>query len=363
MTDSLTIPSRTEVILDHKKKGGTVAAVLPYHYPRPVFTAFDILPVEVWGPPQVDSSYGSAHLQPYICSIVRNALSFLLTEGLKETDFILVPHGCDSLQGLGSILMDLVHPGQKILPFYLPRGERGIAANFLADEIRSLYNKIKEATGLEPGEDKLRESLLQHQEADRLLARLHGSRLETPLPLHEFYRFLRSREYLPAPIFTELAQAVLSSKAEKGKNAGIPILLSGIVPEPKDVLQGLSQLGAFVVADDLACCSRRVYPFAAHDDVFIAMAKSIMASPPDSTRGGRVEDRIQHLLRMAETSGAKGVIFFEVKFCEPELFYLPLLRQALEKAGIPSLVLESELSDPFTHQLRIRIEAFLEMIV
>ena len=82
MPESLSIPGRTTIIQEHKNNGGKVAAILPYHYPRPLITAFDILPVEVWGPPRVDTSYGSAHLQPYICSIVRNALSFLLTGGL-----------------------------------------------------------------------------------------------------------------------------------------------------------------------------------------------------------------------------------------------------------------------------------------
>ena len=362
MKNSLSIPSRAEVIQEHKEKEGQVAAILPYHYPRPIFTAFDILPVEVWGPPRVDTSLGSAHLQPYICSLVRNALSFLLAGDLQETDFILVPHGCDSLQGLGSILMDFIHTRQRVFPFYIPRREEINALDFLAAETRSLFNKIKAATGIAPEEDKIQGSVRQHQEADELLTRLHASRQNIKVSQIELYRLLRSREYLPAPVFSELARGVLSTSKRKTQNDGIPILLSGIVPEPMEILEGLSELGAFVVADDLACCGRRLYPPSSSDDVFTAMAESILAAPPDSTRGSSVEGRIQHLKGLAESSGAKGVIFLEIKFCEPELFYLPLLCQALKKAGLPSLVLEVELNDPFTHQLRTRIEAFLEMI-
>ncbi len=69
------IPHRIETIRAHKARGGRVAAVLPIHYPRALLRAFDILPVEVWGPPPVDATRGSAHLQPYVCSIVRNALA------------------------------------------------------------------------------------------------------------------------------------------------------------------------------------------------------------------------------------------------------------------------------------------------
>ncbi|MDE3091560.1 MAG: 2-hydroxyacyl-CoA dehydratase, partial [Chloroflexota bacterium] len=102
---STTLPHRIETIRAHKAHGGRVAAVLPIHSPRALFRAFDILPVEVWGPPQVDATRGSAHLQPYVCSIARNALAYLLSGGLDITDLVVVPHTCDSLQGFASILV------------------------------------------------------------------------------------------------------------------------------------------------------------------------------------------------------------------------------------------------------------------
>jgi len=84
------------------------AAVYPIHHPRALWPAFGILPEEVWGPPGVDTGPGDAHLQAYTCDIIRNGLSFLLSGGLDETDLVVVPHGCDSLQGLGSVLLDFV---------------------------------------------------------------------------------------------------------------------------------------------------------------------------------------------------------------------------------------------------------------
>src|SRR5512136_689246 len=102
--------------------------------------------MEVWGPPRVDVSFGAAHLQPYVCSIVRNALSFLQAGGLDEVDLIIVPHACDSLQGLGSILIDFFRPKQPVIPLYLPRGTRASDAGFLADELRSVYHRLEEVT-------------------------------------------------------------------------------------------------------------------------------------------------------------------------------------------------------------------------
>lgn len=372
-----TIPRRLQVAHAHKEEGGWVAAVLPIHYPRALLRAFGILPIEVWGPPQVDASYGAAHLQPYVCSIVRNALSFIQTEGLDVADFIVVPHACDSLQGLGSILLDFVRPRQPVIPLYLPRGQRESDLHFLADELRALYRRLAELTHHSPSDGELMQHIQREEEADRLLADLHHRRQELPFTQFELYRLIRSREYLPAETFFELARATLlpvrsndfshsrmttEVVTTNSKQKGIPIILSGIVPEPMSLFSALAEMGGTIVADDLACCGRRLYPPGTNTDPFLRMAESILAAPPDAMRGSPIQDRLAYLLRLAETSGARGIVFYDVKFCEPELFDLPILRKRLHEAGIPSVALEVDLNDPLSHQVLTRLEAFLEMI-
>ena len=41
---------------------------------------------------------------------------------LDPVELILVPHGCDSLQGLGSLLLDFAETPAPVETFYLPRG-------------------------------------------------------------------------------------------------------------------------------------------------------------------------------------------------------------------------------------------------
>ena len=358
------IPRRLETIRLYKERGGLVAAVLPVHYPRALLRAFDVLPVEVWGPPRVDASYGDAHLQPYVCSIVRNALSFLLMGGLDVADFILVPHACDSLQGLGSILIDFVGPSQPVFPIYIPRGQRESDVRFLADEVRWLYRQLEQITGRSPSQADLMRCIEREEVADGLLAELHQRRKNLPLTQIELYRLIRAREYLPAETFSDLARAALAQADATPQDEGVPILLSGIVPEPMSVFEAIARLGGVVAADDLACCGRRLYPPRLPESYapFHRMANCILSAPPDSTRGSSIQDRREHLLRLVEASGAKGVVFYDVKFCEPELFYLPALRRGLQEAGVRSLTIEVDINDPLSHQIVTRLEAFLETI-
>jgi benzoyl-CoA reductase/2-hydroxyglutaryl-CoA dehydratase subunit BcrC/BadD/HgdB len=63
-----------------------------------------------------------------------------------------------------------------------------------------------------------------------------------------------------------------------------------------------------------------------------------------------------------QKSGAKGVIFLLYKYCEPHYFDYPDLKAALESKGIPCLLLDVEDPSHFLGQLRIRLQAFVEML-
>jgi benzoyl-CoA reductase/2-hydroxyglutaryl-CoA dehydratase subunit BcrC/BadD/HgdB len=370
------VPRRSDVIESFKGRGGSVAAVFPIHYPRALLRAFDLLPVEVWGPPKVDTSPGAAHLQPNVCSIVRNGLSFLLSGGLEVADLVVVPHACDSLQGLGSILTDLVPTRFPVIPIYLPRGRRQCDVDFLADEFRSVHRRLESITGRTPSEGRLRVCIQREEEADEVLAALHRERPRMALSGGDFYRLIRAREYLPAEEFSELGRQTLggekvpsSTPAEppamersSGDRGRIPLMLSGIVPEPVELLEALEGIGGWVVADDLACCGRRLYGPGSSEEPFHRLAERLLNTPPDPTRGSPIAERVAHLEKLLDTSGARGVVFYDVKFCEPELFDLPILGAELERLSIHSLIVEADINDPLPSGVVTRLEAFLEMI-
>jgi benzoyl-CoA reductase/2-hydroxyglutaryl-CoA dehydratase subunit BcrC/BadD/HgdB len=60
--------------------------------------------------------------------------------------------------------------------------------------------------------------------------------------------------------------------------------------------------------------------------------------------------------------GAKGLLVYDPKFCEPELFDVPLLRKHLAESGFPVLHIEYEMGEGLHHQTLSRIEAFVETL-
>jgi benzoyl-CoA reductase/2-hydroxyglutaryl-CoA dehydratase subunit BcrC/BadD/HgdB len=217
-------------------------------------------------------------------------------------------------------------------------------------------------TDYAPSDDDLMECVQREERADGMLAKLHQLRQTLQLPDISFYRLVRSREYLPAERFMALAEQALAQAGSARQDGGIPLILSGILPEPMRLLEAFSQVGAYVAADDLACCGRRLYPLGESEDPLRRVAERILNSPPDSTRGDSIEARCDHLLHLAKTSDARGVVFYEVKFCEPELFDLPLLCRALDAAEVASITVEVDINEPLPQRILTRLEAFVEMI-
>lgn len=335
--------------------------MLPAHPPRALLAAHGYLPVEVWGPPRQDTSAGDVHLQAYTCSVVRAGLSFLLGEQASEFDLVVVPHTCDSLQGLGSLMLDLLPASSAVVPFYLPRPNGPDAISFLAAELRAFSAKLGVVAGTSVSDDEVATALEADIEADRRYDSLLTRRNRLGLSARDFTTCLRSREYLPPSEFVAFADEVLA-RPEREQGEGIGVVLSGMMPEPMDILDTIEESGGRLVADDLGCCGRRRYPEGNADDPFERISERLLGAPPDPTRGVAVRDRIDHLSRLARESGARAVIFSQVKFCEPELFYLPQLRKALEADGLRTLTLEVDVTDALPHQVVTRVQALLETI-
>jgi benzoyl-CoA reductase/2-hydroxyglutaryl-CoA dehydratase subunit BcrC/BadD/HgdB len=71
---------------------------------------------------------------------------------------------------------------------------------------------------------------------------------------------------------------------------------------------------------------------------------------------------VESLLKDVQDSGAKGVIFLLYKYCEAHFFDYPDLKRVLESKGIPTLLLEVEDPSYSIGQLKVRIQAFVEML-
>ena len=357
-------PSRKEYIRDQKEHHGRrIFGVFPAQYPKEILWAWNILPVEIWDPPG-NAAAANAHLQPYICSVVRAGLELVLQGKWEDLDGFLFPHTCDSIQNLASIVNDCLGINKPCYFFYHPKAPYHASSRaYCLDQLRDFASVLEDRWGpVNMGE--LEKRVSQGEEVRALIKEVYDSRAAGKLNAtnEEFYRVIRQGEFLhPDDYIPLLKEFLKAAKGEAGSSLGL--ILSGVLPNPPETLKLLDTLNVRVTEDDLLNCGRRLLvPPVAEVDPFEALADAYFLLPPCTTRNSPIQERLEHLLMKANRSGAKGIVFWMIKFCEPEFFDLPQLVEGLKREGLATLVLESELHQGLSGQMRTRIEAFVEMI-
>jgi benzoyl-CoA reductase/2-hydroxyglutaryl-CoA dehydratase subunit BcrC/BadD/HgdB len=356
---------RVEYIRSQQKAGRSALGVLPIHYPKELLTALDILAVEMWGPPGPPRGPDAGRIQSYVCAVARNALAFIASGTADVVDGLLFPHTCDSIQGLSTVVTDLGGWSNPSFRFFHPKGDdRPSARRFMGRELRALAAELEPFSNSTLDNQRLLEAILLHREIDLLRANLLDQRATLVMSDPELYSILRRGEFLwPEDHLTELkrtAEKMGSSPSMKGT----AILVTGIVPEPMSIFEAFNDAGLYVAADDYAAIGRRVNrrpPDSLHDP-FAALIELYSSATPCPTRQANQMQRAEYLSKLLGRSNSRGVVIHTVKFCEPELFDVPVIQRRFAERGIPVLYLESELEQQLTGQTITRIEAFGEML-
>lgn len=356
---------RSAAIARQKKLGRKTVIVLPVLYPRELLTAMDVHAVELWGPPGPPRGPGAGRIQGYVCAVARNAIAFLASGGGRDADAVLFPHTCDSIQGLATLVPDFGGWGKPAFRYLHPKGEdRPAARKFVRSELEGLAGDLARLTGRALETPRLSAAISLHASIDRLRADLLARRAYLPMTDAALYRLLRRGEYLwPGEHLEELAAAARTIRGDRVQR-GVPLMITGYVPEPMSIFDLLEAAGAFVAADDYAAVGRRIpfLPPEADGDPFDRLSAMPFRMPPCPTRTSDLRRRMDHLSSLYRLSGAAGVVVHLPKFCEPENFDVPAILHTFAEIDAPVLLLESELETELSAQAATRLEAFVELL-
>ena len=164
--------------------------------------------------------------------------------------------------------------------------------------------------------------------------------------------------------YTSMVKEIIAGlKSGAKEEAKLKIVASGVIAEPVEVLDILKENGIAIVADDLSQESRKWRtPARAEGTALEKMAGIIADQIGDTFLFEPEKKKGQMLIDMVKAKKADGVIYFQMKFCDPEEFDYPIVKKELEEAGIPHLNLEVDQTVDSFEQLRTRIQSFAEIL-
>jgi bcr-type benzoyl-CoA reductase subunit C len=310
-----------------------------------------------------------SHLQSYCCSLVRGVLEDALSGDLNFLDGMIFPHTCDSIQRLSDIwrlnIPDVFHL-DVILPVKLNTQS---ARDYLIDVLHRFRVDLEKKLQIKITDDAIRKSIALYNEIRSGLKKVYELKNDYPeiISSQDLYTLIKAAMIMERNDYLKILQGAVkelqkSSDQVKQTKAKRLILSGGICSHP-DIYSVIEDAGGVVVGDDL-CTGSRYFAGIIDEtgDPITALAQRYWERPICPAKHQDKNARAKSLIKIAQDGKAAGVIFMLLKFCDPHAFDYPYLKEALDKAGIPHLLLEVEDQPPAQGQLKTRIEAFMETL-
>lgn len=352
--------------------GGRIIGYFPMHFPEELLHASRLMPVMLQEGSEPVTE-GHAYYYPFFCGYSRSMCDQAAKDQLRFLDVMLSGDYCIQAIGAGEVLQVLLKKTHHMF-FRLVVGNQPWTQGDILDALRETKRDLEAYTGKEITKEMLRASIRIYNENRSLMRKIYELRYANPgiLNSREMLYIVKSSMVMPKEDHTTMLKNLLPALANRKptkKDKDVRVFLSGSLcgATKIDILSMIEESGAVVVADDLV----HGYQYFSTD---IADSEDPMGSiaayymqknrdKPCSTRNDPdpANSWPEWLVNEVRKRGADQLIILQAKYCEPHMYFYPDIKEAMEKADIPHLLIEIEHEVVSLEALRTRVEAFIEM--
>ncbi len=342
-----------------------VIGVMPAYFPMELIEAAGGYPVQLWGN-NLPIEKADTYLQSYCCSVARSVMELEMRGIAHMVKAYAFTSLCDTLINLREIYRRVSSKPTLELSIPITRTEEA-RHNYLASVVKSVMDGLEQITGNKITPESLAHAAKLHGRTRALQRRLYRMRCQKPglVKSLDFYTVIKTGFFLPVDVYNRMLEDLVQKlEGLEAHNGSRPkLLLSGMVFDPLEIHKIIDELGACVVDDDFANGWRTVSKGDLAIDNLVEGISDFLFNPtPCCCIYNPDNDRHPYLLNRVKESKADGVLFWYIKFCEPDAFDRPQLMKQLKDANIPVSFIDLELTMTNFDAVRTRINAFCEML-
>ena len=310
------------------------------------------------------------------CPLVKAVAGFKYT-GLmpiyENCSMMVVPVTCDCKKKIAGMLSDYCN----VVTMHIPTTKGDDDIDEFVRQLYDICEKIESVTGNRINYDTLSGAFYRVGRAQYELSEFIRLKKQSQYLIRGTHAMtiMNAAAYMPAEAWADALRSVnmsLSLRAMKGEkvtNKKLPrILLTGspiVFPNVKIPLL-IEEMGG-IVAGDETCMGERgmwdppIITDNSFDGMMRALANRSLRPCPCPTFADNSQ-RIYRLKQLIKENQIQGVIYHVLRGCLVYDFEYKLIEEELGKLDIPVIRLESDYNEEDVEQLRIRIEAFIELI-
>lgn len=310
------------------------------------------------------------------CPLVKAVAGFQQT-GLmpvyRDCSMMVVPITCDCKKKIAGML----EGSCELMTLHVPASREDDDIDEYVRELYELMARLEDVTGNAVTYETLAEGFRTVGRAQYELSEFIQLKKQTPYLIRGSHAMtaLNAAAYMPAESWADAMRglnAELRENVKAGKTVTQKqqprILLTGspiVFPNVKIPLL-IEEMGGIVAGDETCMGERGMWdPAVITDDSFDglmrALANRALRPCPCPTFADNTQ-RVYRLKQLIKDNQIQGVIYHVLRGCLVYDFEYKKLEDELGKLDIPVIRLESDYNEEDVEQLRIRIEAFIELI-
>lgn len=357
--------------INNTKTIGSYCAMVP----EEIIYALGYLPLRLCGSHSIAAIMGDELAPRDACPVIKASLGF---ESLKivpvyeNCKAVIVPLTCDGKKKSVELLANYV----PTVPLPLDIAKNNYDFENLVKTFYSLTETLEFMTRKKISASKLKRSCVNVNEASKQVYTLYNflQMKYPPISGTEVMIILNSYCYDDVNNWTKKLKE-LNKKLEKISKQK-PLRKN---PKPRIIVTGspigfpnikipylIESLGAQIVSDESCLAGRMLYDLVvptdySKDSIIRALAARYVA-PCTCPVFSTLEDRLCSLEQRVKNTNADGIIYYVLRGCIPNDFEVSYVENWAEKMNIPVLRVETDFNTEDYEQLKIRVEAFIEML-
>ena len=361
------------IMKEEKDKGRKVVGSFCTYTPKEVIYAADAISVSLCSTNEETIPEAEKYLPKNLCPLIKSSYGFAITDRcpyMYFSDLIVGETTCDGKKKMYELLGEIKNTHVMQLPHF--KNEYSLA--LWKNEIAELIKRLEKEFDIKITEEKLKESIKLFNEERRVIKELYelGKLNPSPIKGSEMHEALHSSNYKfdRLAYINEIKELIKNLKEmhsqnnKKEYNQNTPRILitgcptGGLVDK---VIKQIEEVGASVVCFESCLGSKNFEilvdenkdPIEAIAEKYLDIPCSVM-SPND--------DRMDIIKRYIEEYNVDGVVEITLTSCHTYAIETEKVRRTVESMGKSYLNIETNYSNSDAHQLRTRLEAFVEML-
>jgi benzoyl-CoA reductase/2-hydroxyglutaryl-CoA dehydratase subunit BcrC/BadD/HgdB len=354
-------------VKDWKAAGRKVIGWFNPYVPEEIIHAAGMLPFEVTGDNEPVQMQGAeAHIYSNSCSKIRTCWQMQLDGKYGFLDGLVSSSMCDQDKRLHS-----VWEYYKKLPYmdvlYAPRKRDEEAVQLYLADLEDFRSRLSLYRWNRLPDGDLAKSIKVYNRGRELMKQLYELRKRDRPPVTgaEALEVSKAAARLPREQFNELMEQLFQEIERTGREIkkARRLMVIGSDLHNANQMAALESLDAVVVVDEMDIGIRRAW---GQVDTALppmeALARYYVMGRPVDKHNWISDGRLEFIGELAGQYNVAGIVSQDVRFCTYNGWDKFDLKKQMQERGMPILQIDLEYGHPAGAQMKIRVEAFLEML-